>query len=71
MSKSPWAAPIVCARRKNSQLHPVIDYRALNAQSLTTTLHPILYMDDLLDRLGNAQIFSTMDLKSGYHKKTT
>ena len=49
MSNSPWAAPIVCARRKNGQLRLAIDYRALNAQSLPTTLHPIPHMDDLLD----------------------
>ena len=67
-SNSPWAAPIVCARRKNGQLRLAIDYRALNTQSLPTTLHPIPHMDDLLDRLGNTQIFSTMDLKSGYHQ---
>ena len=67
-SNSPWAAPVDGARRKNGKLCLAFDFCALNAQSLPTTLLRIPHMDDLLDILGYARIFSTMDWKSGYHQ---
>ena len=67
-SSSPWSAPIVCVRRKNGQLRLTMDYRALNAQTISSSAHPIPLIEDLLDRLGNARFFSTLDLKSGYHQ---
>jgi transposase InsO family protein len=67
-SNSPWAAPIVCARRKNGALRLAIDYRGLNAVSVPATMHPIPRVDDLFDRLGEARYFSVLDAKSGYHQ---
>ena len=67
-SNSPWAAPIVCARRKNGALRLAIDYRGLNAISVPATMHPIPRIDDLFDRLGEANFFSVLDAKSGYHQ---
>ena len=66
-STSPWAAPIVVARRKNGQIRLAIDYRALNAQTFDQH-HPIPRIDDLIDRLGEAKYFSSLDLKSGYYQ---
>ena len=64
-STSPWASPIVIARRKNGRVRLAIDYRRLN--SLTINSHyPLPVVDDLLDRLSNAKFFSTLDAKSGY-----
>ncbi|XP_043207685.1 uncharacterized protein LOC122373556 [Amphibalanus amphitrite] len=54
-SHSPWAAPVVCARRKDGRLRLAIDYRRVNAVSAASTLHPIPLMEDLLDRLESAQ----------------
>ena len=67
-SNSPWAAPIVCARRANGKLRLAVDYRGVNMISSPATLHPIPHIEDLLDRLGKAQYFSTLDAKSGYHQ---
>ena len=67
-SHSPWAAPVVCARRKDGRLRLAIDYRRVNAKSAASTLHPIPHMEDLLDRLGNAKFFSVLDAKCGYHQ---
>ena len=67
-SHSPWAAPVVCARRKDGRLRLAIDYRRVNAVSAASTLHPIPLMEDLLDRLGNAKFFSVLDAKCGYHQ---
>ena len=42
-----------------------IDYRALNKQSIKDR-YPLPRIDDLLDRLGQAHHFTTIDLASGY-----
>ena len=67
-SNSPWAAPIVCARKANGDLRLAIDYRGVNKVSQPATLHPIPVIEDLLDRLGKAKYFSVLDAKSGYHQ---
>ena len=67
-STSLWVAPIVCARRNNGKLRLAMDYRALNAQSISSSVHPMPLIDDLLDRLGEACYFTTLALKSGYHQ---
>ena len=44
-----------------------VDYRALNRQTIRgRNLLPRI--DDLLDRLGKARHFTTLDLASGYHQ---
>ena len=53
-SESPWASPVVLVRKRNGSLRFCVDYRGLNA------------VDDLLDKLGKAKCFSTLDLTAGY-----
>ena len=67
-SNSPWAAPVVCARRADGTLRLALDYRKLNEASEPVTLHPIPLIDDLLDHLASAQYFSVLDTKAGYHQ---
>ena len=67
-SNSPWASPVVCARRSDGSLRLALDYRALNGVSLPATLHPIPRVDGLIDRLSEAKYFAMLDAKCGYHQ---
>ena len=44
-----------------------VDYRQLNQVTLKNT-YPLPRVDDLLDQLRGALVFSKIDLKSGYHQ---
>ena len=43
-----------------------VDYRALNAIP-RTYIWPMPRIDDILAKLGKANFFTTLDLRSGYH----
>ncbi|KAG1468527.1 hypothetical protein G6F56_003781 [Rhizopus delemar] len=66
-SSSSWGAPVLFVRKKDGNLRMCIDYRAVN--SVTSRLNtPLPRIDECLDRLGGANFFSSIDLKSGYHQ---
>jgi hypothetical protein len=66
-SISPWGAPVLFVKKKDGSMRMCIDYRELNKVTIKNQ-YPLPMINDLLDQLQGAQVFSTFDLRSGYHQ---
>ena len=64
-SNSPWASVMVLVRKKDGRLRFCIDLRKLNNRTVKDA-YSLPRIESILDSLGCAQIFSTLDLKAGY-----
>ncbi len=66
-STSPWSSPIVLVRKKSGELRMCVDYRKLNSKTIKDA-YRIPTIEELIDTLGGAKWFATLDLSSGYHQ---
>ena len=66
-SSSPWGAPAIFVGKKDGSLRMCVDYRALNDVTIKNK-YPLPRIDDLFDQLSGAQVFSKIDLRTGYHQ---
>ena len=63
---SEYAHPIFFVKKKDGSMRMCIDFRSLNMNTKLDR-YPIPRINDLLDRLGKARVFSKIDLRAGYH----
>ena len=81
-SMSKWPSPIVIVPKKSAPREPpkrrlCVDFRKVNElqQEVITagktkgqiSIHPLLKIDEMYAKLKGAKVFSTIDLRSGYH----
>nr|GEX60403.1 putative reverse transcriptase domain-containing protein [Tanacetum cinerariifolium] len=65
-TSSPWGAPVLFVKKKDRSFRMCIDYRELN-KLMVKNRYPLLRIDVLFDQLQGSNVYSKIDLRSGYH----
>lgn len=60
-----WGFPVVLVKKKDGEVRFCIDYRALNKVT-KKDVYPLPRIDETIEALGGAVLFTTLDLKAGY-----
>ncbi|GJR24367.1 putative reverse transcriptase domain-containing protein [Tanacetum coccineum] len=66
-SSSHWGALVLFVKKKDRSFRMCIDYRELNKLTVKNR-YPLLRIDDLFDQLQGSNVYSKIDLRSGYHQ---
>jgi hypothetical protein len=66
-STSPWGCSALFVEKKDKELRQCVDYRPLTAVTVKNK-YPFPCIAILFDQLAGAQVFSKIDLHSGYHQ---
>ena len=66
-SASPWGAPVLSVKKKDGDIRLCVHYRQLNKVTIKNK-SPLPRIDDLMDQLQGATVFSKIDLHSAYHQ---
>jgi len=64
-SHSAWASPVVIVPKKNGKARFCVDYRRLN-DITEKDADPLPRIEDCLDSLDDAQVFTSFDCTAGY-----
>jgi hypothetical protein len=64
---SPWGCPALLISKKDKDLHLCVHYQSLNVVTIKNK-YPLPHIDILFDQLVRAQVFSKIDVCSGYHQ---
>ena len=66
-SESPAGAPILFVKKKDGSLRLCVDYRGLNKVTVKNRA-PLPLINETLDRVSGAVIFTKLDLRDAYHR---
>jgi len=64
-SRSPYSASILCIHKKDGGIRPAVDYKPLNAITISDPF-PMPRIEDILDSIGQSKFFTVLDCKSGF-----
>jgi hypothetical protein len=66
-STSPWGAHVLFVEKKDGTQQMCVDYRSLNEFTIKNK-YLLPRIGDLFDQMKGANVFSEIDLRSGYHQ---
>lgn len=67
-SLSPWRAQVLVVADDNHKKRMVVDYSQTINRYTTLDAFPLPRIDEIVNRVANYRVFSTIDLKSAYHQ---
>ena len=66
-SYGPWSCPALYVKKRDGSLRDCVDYRKLNSVTVKDA-SPMVRVDDILDCIQDARIFSVADLAQMFHQ---
>ena len=67
VKKATWLSPIVVIPKKNGRIRAFVDYRKLNAMTVTDAF-PLPFTDSVLEAVAGHEMYSFLDGFSGYNQ---
>ena len=67
VKRATWLSPIIVVHKKNGKIRVCVDYRKLNAVTITNAF-PLPFTDCVLDAVTGQKLYSFLDGFSGYNQ---